>query len=89
MRARAHCAHSSIRDHWVLRCMSPMSQSGGQSEVRPPVFKSPRKFGTHLSFHYPRDERLSQPCLARKWSLDLWRGSAMRYQSTTGPFHIN
>ncbi|GFT16469.1 hypothetical protein TNCV_281101 [Trichonephila clavipes] len=22
MRARAYCAHPSIRDHWVLRCMS-------------------------------------------------------------------
>ncbi|PRD31051.1 UNVERIFIED_CONTAM: hypothetical protein NCL1_24535 [Trichonephila clavipes] len=21
MRARAYCAHPSIRDHWVLRCM--------------------------------------------------------------------
>ncbi|GFT54380.1 hypothetical protein TNCV_2727171 [Trichonephila clavipes] len=22
MRARAYCAHPSIRDHWALRCMS-------------------------------------------------------------------
>ncbi|GFU41121.1 uncharacterized protein TNCV_1058491 [Trichonephila clavipes] len=30
-----------------------MSRSGGQSEARPPVFKSPNKlfFGTHLSTH--------------------------------------
>ncbi|GFU54445.1 uncharacterized protein TNCV_2980391 [Trichonephila clavipes] len=26
-----------------------MSRSGGQSEARPPVFKSPSKLGTHLS----------------------------------------
>ncbi|GFT60878.1 hypothetical protein TNCV_3616041 [Trichonephila clavipes] len=28
-----------------------MSRSGGQFEARPPVFKSPRKLGTHLSTH--------------------------------------
>ncbi|GFW15899.1 hypothetical protein TNCV_4431721 [Trichonephila clavipes] len=28
-----------------------MSRSGGQSEARPPVFKCPNKFGTHLSTH--------------------------------------
>ncbi|GFX30363.1 hypothetical protein TNCV_1964691 [Trichonephila clavipes] len=28
-----------------------MPQSGGQFEVRPPVFKSPSKLGTHLSTH--------------------------------------
>ncbi|GFW98676.1 hypothetical protein TNCV_2758551 [Trichonephila clavipes] len=28
-----------------------MPRSGGQSEVRPPVFNSPSKFGTHLSTH--------------------------------------
>ncbi|GFX85057.1 hypothetical protein TNCV_4998861 [Trichonephila clavipes] len=28
-----------------------MSRSGGQSEVRPPVFKSPKKLGTHLWTH--------------------------------------
>ncbi|GFX50041.1 hypothetical protein TNCV_2375301 [Trichonephila clavipes] len=34
-----------------------MSRSGGQSEARPPVFKSPSKLGTHLSTHCSRDER--------------------------------
>ncbi|GFY34245.1 hypothetical protein TNCV_2505481 [Trichonephila clavipes] len=29
-----------------------MSRSDGQSEVRPPVFKSPNKLGTHFSTHY-------------------------------------
>ncbi|GFY27165.1 hypothetical protein TNCV_2067861 [Trichonephila clavipes] len=28
-----------------------MPRSGGQSEARPPVFKSPNKLGTHLSTH--------------------------------------
>ncbi|GFX03415.1 hypothetical protein TNCV_4634271 [Trichonephila clavipes] len=42
-----------------------MSRSGGQSEVRHPVFKSPNKLGTHLSTHCSRDERLSRPCPAR------------------------
>ncbi|GFT15907.1 transposable element Tcb2 transposase [Trichonephila clavipes] len=34
-------------------------------EARPPVFKSPRKLGTHLSTHCSRDERRSRlcPCL--------------------------
>ncbi|GFW64020.1 hypothetical protein TNCV_707251 [Trichonephila clavipes] len=34
MRTRAYCAHPSIGDHWVLRCMS-RCLSGGQSEARP------------------------------------------------------
>ncbi|GFV17140.1 hypothetical protein TNCV_3633031 [Trichonephila clavipes] len=38
-----------------------MSRSIGQSEARPPVFKSPSKLGSHRSTHYSRDERLSQP----------------------------
>ncbi|GFX66241.1 uncharacterized protein TNCV_342151 [Trichonephila clavipes] len=49
-----------------------MSRSGGQSEVRPPVFKSPSKLGTHLSSHCNRDERLTRPCSAREENLDLW-----------------
>ncbi|GFU64668.1 dynein heavy chain 2, axonemal [Trichonephila clavipes] len=43
-----------------------MSLSGGQSEARPPVFKSPSKLDTHLSTHCIRDERLSRPCPARE-----------------------
>ncbi|GFU75817.1 uncharacterized protein TNCV_1652771 [Trichonephila clavipes] len=43
-----------------------MSQSGGQSEARLPVFKFPSKLGTHLSAHYSRDERLCRPCPARE-----------------------
>ncbi|GFW71596.1 hypothetical protein TNCV_2548101 [Trichonephila clavipes] len=39
-----------------------MPRSGGQSEARPPVFKSPSKPGTHLLTHCSRDERLSRPC---------------------------
>ncbi|GFU59723.1 hypothetical protein TNCV_3186791 [Trichonephila clavipes] len=38
-----------------------MSRSSGQSEARPPVFKSPTKLGIHLSTHCSRDERLSRP----------------------------
>ncbi|GFW64236.1 hypothetical protein TNCV_775001 [Trichonephila clavipes] len=34
-----------------------MSRSGGHSSD--PVFKSPSKFGAHLSNHRSRDERLS------------------------------
>ncbi|GFV78580.1 hypothetical protein TNCV_1888861 [Trichonephila clavipes] len=63
MRARTYCAHRSIRDHWALRCMS---RSGGHSEARPPVFKSPSKLGTHLSTHCSRDEMLSRSCPARE-----------------------
>ncbi|GFX18232.1 hypothetical protein TNCV_4305341 [Trichonephila clavipes] len=66
-----------------------MSRSDGQSEVRPPVFKSPSKLGTHLSTHCSKDERLSRPCPAREKNPDLWCGSAIRYHSTTRPnsFH--
>ncbi|GFW60158.1 uncharacterized protein TNCV_1842411 [Trichonephila clavipes] len=42
-------------------------RSGGQSEARPPVFKSPSKLGTHLSIHCSRDERLNRP----EWNPDL------------------
>ncbi|GFX47073.1 uvrD_C_2 domain-containing protein [Trichonephila clavipes] len=38
-----------------------MSQLGGQSEARPPVFKSPSKLGTHLLTHCCEGERLSRP----------------------------
>ncbi|GFW98993.1 hypothetical protein TNCV_1782121 [Trichonephila clavipes] len=41
-----------------------MSQSGGQSEARPPVFKSPSKLSTHLSTHCR-----SQEVLRRPWAL--------------------
>ncbi|GFT75193.1 uncharacterized protein TNCV_2245291 [Trichonephila clavipes] len=41
-----------------------MSQSGDQSEARPPVFKSPSKLGTLLATHCSRDERLNLPCPA-------------------------
>ncbi|GFW93125.1 hypothetical protein TNCV_3888661 [Trichonephila clavipes] len=34
-----------------------MSRSGGNSEARPPVFKSPNKLGTHLSTHCSWNER--------------------------------
>ncbi|GFX90829.1 uncharacterized protein TNCV_3166601 [Trichonephila clavipes] len=35
-----------------------------QSEVIPPMFKSPSKLGTHLTTHCSKDERLSRPCPA-------------------------
>ncbi|GFV66696.1 hypothetical protein TNCV_2595161 [Trichonephila clavipes] len=66
-----------------------MSRSDGQSEARPPVFKSPSKLGTPLSTHCSRDERLSQPCPTRKLNSDLWCGSAIRYHSTTGPSNVH
>ncbi|GFY06677.1 hypothetical protein TNCV_3525331 [Trichonephila clavipes] len=66
MRARVYCTHPSTHDHWALKCMSRcLNRTGGQSEERPPVFKSPSKLGTHLSTHCSRDERLNRPCLAR------------------------
>ncbi|GFW93206.1 uncharacterized protein TNCV_3333661 [Trichonephila clavipes] len=42
------------------------SRSVCQSELRPPVFKSRSKLGTHVSTHCSRDERLSRPCSARE-----------------------
>ncbi|GFW75296.1 uncharacterized protein TNCV_4189511 [Trichonephila clavipes] len=41
--------------------LEQMPRSGGHSEERTPVFKSPSKLGTHLSTHCSRDERLSGP----------------------------
>ncbi|GFS62231.1 hypothetical protein TNCV_477481 [Trichonephila clavipes] len=44
-----------------------MSQTCGQSEARTAVLKSPKQaFGTHLSTHCSRDERLSRPCPSRE-----------------------
>ncbi|GFT19438.1 putative RNA-directed DNA polymerase from transposon BS [Trichonephila clavipes] len=54
MRVRDYCAHPSICDQRELL----KSRSGGQSEVRPSVFKSPSKLSTHLSTRCSRDERL-------------------------------
>ncbi|GFV24516.1 hypothetical protein TNCV_814001 [Trichonephila clavipes] len=60
MRARDYCANRSIRDHLLGTEMhEQMSRSGGQSEARPPVFKSPSKLSTHLSIHCSRDESSS------------------------------
>ncbi|GFV47371.1 hypothetical protein TNCV_4830271 [Trichonephila clavipes] len=53
-----------------------MSQSGGQSEVGPPVLKFPSKLGTHLSTHCSRNERLNQPCPS--WTC----GAEARYATT-------
>ncbi|GFU78278.1 hypothetical protein TNCV_5008551 [Trichonephila clavipes] len=36
-----------------------MPRSDGRSEARSPVFKSPRKLGTHLSTNCSRDERIA------------------------------
>ncbi|GFU50315.1 HTH_Tnp_Tc3_2 domain-containing protein [Trichonephila clavipes] len=61
MRARAYCAHPSIRDHWALRCMNICTDQVVSLQRDPPVIKSPSKIGTHLSTHCSRDERLSRP----------------------------
>ncbi|GFV93514.1 hypothetical protein TNCV_1988281 [Trichonephila clavipes] len=66
MRARAYCAHPSIRDHLGAEVHQQMSRSGGQTEARPSVFKSQSKLGTYLSTHCSKDERLSRPCPARE-----------------------
>ncbi|GFW04313.1 hypothetical protein TNCV_876861 [Trichonephila clavipes] len=54
-----------------------MSQSGGQPEGIPPVFKSPSKRGGHLSTYCNRDERLSRHCAASEKKLEAW-GSVIR-----------
>ncbi|GFV88426.1 hypothetical protein TNCV_1242391 [Trichonephila clavipes] len=43
-----------------------MSESGGQPEARPPVFKSPSKLATDLSTHCSMNEKLSRPWPARE-----------------------
>ncbi|GFV56513.1 hypothetical protein TNCV_2276511 [Trichonephila clavipes] len=67
MRARAYCAHPSIRDHWTLRCMSRYLDQV-VSLKRDSQSLSPQEcvLGTRLSTHCRRDERLSRPCPARE-----------------------
>ncbi|GFX59923.1 hypothetical protein TNCV_4984361 [Trichonephila clavipes] len=66
MRVRDYCSHSSICDHWALRCLEQMSRSGDHSEVRSPVLKTPGKLGPQISTHCSRDERLDWPCPDRE-----------------------
>ncbi|GFW98995.1 hypothetical protein TNCV_1782141 [Trichonephila clavipes] len=82
MRTRAYCAHPSVHDRWALRCMSrcPDQVLSLKRDIQ-----SPSKLGTHLSTHCSRNEWLSQPCIPREYSPDLWCESAIRYHSTTGP----
>ncbi|GFW18798.1 hypothetical protein TNCV_5132511 [Trichonephila clavipes] len=85
IRDKAYCAHPSIRDHWVLRSTSKYLDQV-VSLKRDPQYSSPQaSFGTHLSTHCSRDERLSRPCPAREQNPDLWCGSAICYHSTTRP----
>ncbi|GFW82853.1 hypothetical protein TNCV_3494231 [Trichonephila clavipes] len=57
--------HSTTRASSLIPTMHG-GPNGGQSEARPPVFKSPSKLGTRLSTHCSRDESLSRPCPARE-----------------------
>ncbi|GFU53797.1 hypothetical protein TNCV_4254171 [Trichonephila clavipes] len=52
---------------WTLsaKVHEQMCRTGGQSEARSPVFKSPIRLGTHLPTHCSRDERLSRRFPAR------------------------
>ncbi|GFV03918.1 hypothetical protein TNCV_4227251 [Trichonephila clavipes] len=60
IRARAYCAHTSIRDHWALWCKSRCPDQV-VSLKRDPQFLSPQ---ASLSTHCSRDERFSRPCPA-------------------------
>ncbi|GFU13668.1 hypothetical protein TNCV_939111 [Trichonephila clavipes] len=64
MKARAYCAHPSIRDQKALSCMSRCPDQV-VSLKRDPQCLSPSMLRTHLSTHYSRDQRLSRPYLAR------------------------
>ncbi|GFU67671.1 hypothetical protein TNCV_1644201 [Trichonephila clavipes] len=57
LRARAYCAHPSLRDHWALRCMSRCPDQ--VVSLKQALVKSPSKLGTHLSNYCSRDERLN------------------------------
>ncbi|GFV30667.1 hypothetical protein TNCV_1777201 [Trichonephila clavipes] len=50
----------------TLKLTPNFTSTRGQSEARPPVLKSLRKLGTHLSIRCSRDERLSRPFPARE-----------------------
>ncbi|GFS75823.1 hypothetical protein TNCV_4665001 [Trichonephila clavipes] len=71
MRAKAYCAHLSIRNHWTLRCMSRCSDQVVSLKRKPPVF-SPQ--ASLVLIYRPT----AQP---KDRTLDLWRGSAIRYHS--------
>ncbi|GFV10019.1 hypothetical protein TNCV_4129541 [Trichonephila clavipes] len=85
MRARAYCAHPNIRGHWALRCVSRCPYQVVSLKRDPSVYAPKQAFGTHLSTHCSRDERLSRPCPAREQKPNQWWGSAISYHSTTGP----
>ncbi|GFU33823.1 hypothetical protein TNCV_2169881 [Trichonephila clavipes] len=63
-RARAYCAHPNIRGHWALRCVSRCPYQVVSLKRDPSVYAPKQAFGTHLSTHCSRDERLSRPCPA-------------------------
>ncbi|GFU97970.1 hypothetical protein TNCV_383351 [Trichonephila clavipes] len=71
MSSRSYCTYPSIRNHWVLRCISgcPVQMVSLKRE-RDSQSLSPIKLGTHISTHrigrYARltDERQSRPCPA-------------------------
>ncbi|GFX03414.1 uncharacterized protein TNCV_4634261 [Trichonephila clavipes] len=65
MRARAYCAHPSIRDHWGQRCMSRCPDQVISQKRNPQCLSPQASFGTHLSTHCSRDEVLSRPCPAQ------------------------
>ncbi|GFU53150.1 hypothetical protein TNCV_3023721 [Trichonephila clavipes] len=59
---RAYCAHSSIRDHWVLRCMSRCPDQMVSLKRDHKCLSSQASLVLILSTHYRMDERLSRPC---------------------------
>ncbi|GFU30756.1 hypothetical protein TNCV_1444671 [Trichonephila clavipes] len=66
MRARAYCAHPSIRNHWALRCLSRCPDQEA-SLKRDPWCLSPQ--ANLVLIHHPTTvgmKRLSRPCSARE-----------------------
>ncbi|GFT55773.1 transposable element Tc1 transposase [Trichonephila clavipes] len=68
-----------------------MSVSGGQSEARAPVYKSPCKIGTHLSIHCRRSRKLAYQLNkeAERTERPIRRLSKVMYGSTCADMQVD
>ncbi|GFT00822.1 hypothetical protein TNCV_3114831 [Trichonephila clavipes] len=59
-------SHPSICNHWALRCESRCPDHVVSLKRDPQCLIPHQAWGTHLSTHCSKDERLSRPCPARE-----------------------
>ncbi|GFV54371.1 hypothetical protein TNCV_4517681 [Trichonephila clavipes] len=82
MRARAYCAHPSIRGHWTLRCMSRCPDQVVSLKRGPQCISSQASL---VLIYLPTaimhwDEKLSRPCPVREYNRTC--GVKARYATT-------